>query len=99
MLEARYGERRSEAYLRALLISLDPSLVPNEDPTVPPAWNRPSTRTIIISFLYASLSLSLFTGCLAVLGKLLLIRYFRYTDGWTIERRGGRKRRRESLEK
>ena len=39
-LEPDSGER-SEAYLRAILLSLNRSITPDEDPATPPAWKGP----------------------------------------------------------
>jgi len=85
MLEARHGERSNpDAYLRALL---DP--IPSK--RRPPAWNRPSTEIII-----TSLPILLFTGSLALVGKLWLIFFTsRHTGRSMIERGGTRQRERE----
>jgi len=62
------GER-SEAYLRTILLSLNQSISPDEDP-VPPVWNGPLTEIITTSdLLYASLLMSLLAAFVAMLGK------------------------------
>ena len=98
-LQPDSGER-SEAYLRAILLTLNPSIVPNEGPTAPPAWNGPGTEIVASSdFLYASLLMSLLAAFVAMLGKQWLNRYLRHTGRSTIERCADRQRKCDGLEK
>jgi hypothetical protein len=91
---------RSEAYLRAILLSLNRSIVPGEIPTAPPAWNGPPTEIITTSnLLYASLLMSLLAAFVAMLGKQWLNRYLRHAGGSMIERCGDRQRKLNGLEK
>jgi len=93
------GER-SEAYLRAILLSLNRSIVPGEDPATPPAWNGPPTGIIATSdLLYASLLMSLLAAFVAMLGKQWLNRYRRHAGGSMVERCGDRQRKFDGLEK
>ncbi|KAF9649783.1 hypothetical protein BDM02DRAFT_3084921, partial [Thelephora ganbajun] len=63
---------RSEAYLRAILLSLNRSVAPDEDPATvaPPVWGGPPAEIITASdLLYASLLISLLAAFVAMLGK------------------------------
>lgn len=74
------GER-SEAYLRAILLSLNPSISPVEYPAAP-AWSGPPQEIITtLDFLYASLLMSLLAAFVAMLGKQWLNRYLRHAGG------------------
>jgi len=98
-LEPDSGER-SEAYLRAILLTLNRSVVPDEDPIAPPEWNDPPTEIITTSdLLYASLLMSLLAAFVAMLGKQWLSRYLRHTGGSMAERCGDRQRKFDGLEK
>jgi hypothetical protein len=98
-LEADHTER-SEAYLRAILLSLNRSIVPDEDPVAPSAWNGPPAEIVTTSdLLYASLLMSLLAAFVAMLGKQWLNRYLRHTGGSMIERCGDRQRKFDGLEK
>jgi len=91
---------RSEAYLRAILISLNRSIVPDEDPTAPPVWKAPPAEIITTSdLLYASLLMSLLAAFVAMLGKQWLSRYLRHAGGSMAERCGDRQRKFDGLEK
>ena len=91
---------RSEAYLRAILLSLNPSIVPNEHPVLPPMWSGPPTEIITTSdLLYSSLLMSLLAAFVAMLGKQWLNRYLRHTGGSMVERCGDRQRKFDGLEK
>jgi len=82
---------RSEAYLRAILLSLNRSIASDEDPATPPAWNGPPTEIITTSdLLYASLLMSLLAAFVAMLGKQWLNRYRRHTGRSIFERCGDR---------
>jgi hypothetical protein len=98
-LEPDSGER-SEAYLRAILLSLNRSISPDEVPAAPPAWSGPPQEIITTSdLLYASLLMSLLAAFVAMLGKQWLNRYLRHTGGSAIERCGDRQRKFDGLEK
>lgn len=91
---------RSEAYLRAILLSLNPSISPDEDPAAPPAWSGPPQETItILNLLYASLLMSLLAAFIAMLGKQWLNVYRRHSGGSMVERCGDRQRKFDSLKK
>jgi hypothetical protein len=91
---------RSEAYLRAILLTLNRSIVPDEDPAAPPVWNGPPAEIVTTSnLLYASLLMSLLAAFVAMLGKQWLNRYLRHTGGSMIERCGDRQRKFDGLEK
>jgi hypothetical protein len=94
------ASERSEAYLRAILLSLNRSVAPNEDPAAPPAWNGPPTEIITTSdLLYASLLMSLLAAFVAMLGKQWVNRYLRHAGGSMVERCGDRQRKLDGLEK
>ena len=91
---------RSEAYLRAIFLSLNRSTAPDEDPTTPPAWSGPPTEIVATSnLLCASLLMSLVAAFIAMLGKQWLNRYLRHTGGSMAERCGDRQRKFDGLEK
>ncbi|KAF9646287.1 hypothetical protein BDM02DRAFT_3188951 [Thelephora ganbajun] len=91
---------RSELYLRAILLSLNRSISPNEDPIAPPPWNGPPQEIITTSdLLYASLLMSLLAAFVAMLGKQWLNRYLRHTGGSMVERCGDRQRKSDGLKK
>ena len=80
------GER-SEAYLRAILLSLNCSIFPDGNPTAPPTWTGPPQEIITTSdLLYASLLMSLLAAFVAMLSKQWLNRYLRHAGGSMIER-------------
>ena len=90
---------QSEAYLRAILLSLNPSIVPDEKPSVPPAWNGPPGEIVTtLNLLYASLLMSLLAAFVAMLGKQWLNRYLRHAGGSMVERCGDRQRKFNGLE-
>ena len=67
---------QSQAYLRAILLSLNPSIAPDENLSVPPAWNGPAGEIVAtLDLLYASLLMSLLAAFVAMLGKQWLNRY------------------------
>ena len=91
---------QSQAYLRAILITLNPSLFPHEVPSAPPAWNGPPSEIITTSdLLYASLLMSLLAAFVAMLGKQWLTRYVRHAGGSMVERCSDRQRKCDGLEK
>ena len=91
---------RSEAYLRAILLSLNRSVSPGEDPAAPPAWTGPLAEIVTTSnLLYVSLLMSLLAAFVAMLGKQWLNRYMRHTGGSMVERCGDRQRKFDGLEK
>jgi hypothetical protein len=94
------SSERSEAYLRAILLSLNRSIVPSEVPAPPPVWNGPPAEIVTTSnLLYASLLMSLLAAFVAMLGKQWLSRYLRHAGGSMIERCGDRQRKLNGLEK
>lgn len=98
-LQPDSGER-SEAYLRAILLSLNPPISPGENPAAPPAWNGPPREIITASnLLYASLLMSLLAAFVAMLGKQWLNRYLSHTGGSMTERSGDRQRKFDGLKK
>ena len=93
------SSERSEAYLRAILLSLNGSIAPNERPTAP-AWGGPPAEIITTSdLLYASLLMSLLAAFVAMLGKQWLNRYLRHTGGSMVEHCGDRQRKFDGLKK
>ena len=91
---------RSEAYLRAILISLDRSVAPGEALATPPPWSGPPAEIVTTSdLLYASLLMSLLAAFVAMLGKQWLNQYLRHTGGSMVERCGDRQRKFDGLEK
>jgi len=94
------SSRWSEAYLRAILLSLNRPIAPNEDPAAPPAWNGPPAEIVSTSdLLYASFLVSLLAAFVAMSGKQWLNRYLRHAGGSVIERCGDLQRKFDGLEK
>ncbi|KAF9783427.1 hypothetical protein BJ322DRAFT_1070770 [Thelephora terrestris] len=92
--------QQSEAYLRAILLTLNPSISPDEPPAAPPVWSGPPQEIITtLDLLYASLLMSLLAAFVAMLGKQWLNRYLRHAGGSVIERCGDRQRKFDGLEK
>jgi hypothetical protein len=90
----------SEAYLRASLLGLNRSIVPDEDPAAPQVWDDPPTKIVTTpDLLYMSPLMSLLAAFVAMLGKQWLNRYLRHTRGSVVERCGDRQRELGSLEK
>ena len=86
--------------MRAILLSLNRSIVPDEDPAVPPVWKGPPAEIITtLNLLYASLLISLLAAFIAVLGKQWLSRYLRHAGGSMAERCGDRQRKIDGLGK
>ena len=96
-LEPNSGER-SETYLRAILLSLNPFL-PTRTP--PLLLRRVDPREIIttLDLLYTSLLILLLAAFVTMLGKQWLNRHLRHTGGSIIERCGERQRKFDGLEK
>ena len=98
-LEPDSGER-SEAYLRAILLSINQSVSPGEVPAPPPTWGGPRREIITtLDLLYASLLMSLLAAFVAMLGKQWVKRYLRHTGGSIVERSGDRQRKSDGLER
>ena len=91
---------QSAVLLRAILLTLNPSALPAETATVPPAQEDPPGETVTAaSLMYASLSISLLAAFIAMLAKQWLNRYLRNKGGSMVERCGDRQRKCEGLEK
>jgi hypothetical protein len=91
---------QSTALLRAILLTLNQSAIPNEAPAVTPTQeDLPSEIITATGFMYMSLLISLFVVFTAMLGKQWLNRYFRKPGGPTIDRCGDRQRKCDGLEK
>lgn len=91
---------QSAALLRAILLTLNQSAIPNETPAVPPVQkNTPSDIVIVTGLLYASLIISLLAAFIAMLGKQWLNRYLRKVGGSMIERCGDRQRKCDGFQK
>ena len=85
---------QSVALLRAILLTLNRSAIPDETPVVPPAQQSPPTEIVTVTCLmYASLLLSLFAAFTAMLGKQWLSRYLRNSGGSVTERCENRQRK------
>ncbi|KAF9779229.1 hypothetical protein BJ322DRAFT_1013612, partial [Thelephora terrestris] len=88
------------ALLRAILLTLNSSAIPNEVPTVPTApENPPGEIVTATALLFASLLISLLAAFIAMLGKQWLNRYLRHAGGSTIERCGDRQLKCDGLRK
>ena len=88
------------ALLRAILLTLNHSVIPNESPAIPPVQENPPTEIVTAtSLLYASLIMSLLAAFTAMLGKQWLNRYLRHAGGSMIERCGDRQRKFDGLQK
>ena len=91
---------QSVALLRAILLTLNQSAIPNETPVVPPVQQDPPTEIVTVTgLMYASLFISLLAAFIAMLGKQWLNRYMRNAGGSVIERCGDRQRKRDGLER
>ena len=91
---------QSVALLRAILLTLNHSAIPNESPAIPPVQENPSSEIVTAtSVLYASLLISLLAAFIAMLGKQWLNRYLRHAGGSMIERCGDRQRKLDALQK
>ena len=91
---------QSVVLLRAILLTLNQSAIPNANAIVPPAQVGPPREIIIATgLLYASLLMSLLAAFTAMLGKQWLNRYLRHVGGSVIERCGDRQRKCDGLQK
>ena len=91
---------QTAALLRAILLTLNQSAIPNEIPTVPPTQQNPAGEIVTITgLMYASLVISLLAAFIAMLGKQWLNRYLRNEGGSMIERCGDRQRKCDGLKK
>ena len=91
---------QSAALLRAILLTLNESAIPNETATVPPVPDNPPSEIVtVVGLMYASLVISLLAAFVAMLGKQWLNRYLRHAGGSTIERCGDRQRKCDGLKK
>ena len=90
----------SAALLRAILLTLNQSAIPNEVPIVPPVQGDPPNEIITVTgLMYASLLISLLAAFIAMLSKQWLNRYLRHAGGSMIERCRDRQRKCDGLEK
>ena len=91
---------QSAALLRAILLTLNQSAIPNEPPAIPPVQDHPPSEIVTATaLLYASLLISLLAAFVAMLGKQWLNRYLRHSGGSMIERCGDRQRKCDGLDK
>ena len=91
---------QTAALLRAILLTLNNSAIPNETPTVPTIpQNPPSEIVTATSLLFASLLISLLAAFIAMLGKQWLNRYLRHAGGSMVERCGDRQIKCDGLQK
>ena len=91
---------QSAALLRAILLTLNQSAIPGENPSAPPIQEDPPHDIITVTgLMYASLLISLLAAFVAMLGKQWLNRYLRHAGGSMIERCGDRQRKYEGLER
>ena len=91
---------QSAALLRAILLTLNQSAIPNESPIVPPVQESPPSEIVTVTgLMYASLLISLLAAFVAMLGKQWLNRYLRHAGGSMIERCGDRQRKCDGLKK
>ena len=91
---------QSTALLRAILLTLNHTAIPNEAPIARPTQeDLPSEIITTTGFMYMSLLISLFVVFVAILGKQWLNRYSRNSGGSAIERCGDRQRKCDGLEK
>lgn len=88
------------AYLRAILLTLNHSILPDELPPPPTVWSGPAQEIVLATnLLYASLVITLLAAFVAMLGKQWLNRYLRDTGGSISERCGDRQRKRNGVKK
>ena len=91
---------QSVALLRAILLTLNQSAIPNESPVVPPVRERPPSEIVATTaLLYASLLISLLAAFLAMLGKQWLSRYLQHTGGSMTARCRDRQRKFDGLQR
>ena len=88
------------ALLRAILLTLNHSAIPNETSALPPVQAVPPSDIVAATgLMYASLLISLLAAFFAMLGKQWLNRYLRNAGGSMIERCGDRQRKCDGLQK
>ena len=91
---------QSAALLRAILLTLNHSAIPNETPAVPATQQNPPSEIVLVNcLLFASLLMSLLAAFAAMLGKQWLNRYSRHAGGSMIERCGDRQRKFDGLQR
>lgn len=90
---------QSTALLRAILLTLNKSAIPNETPAAPPTQETPPGIVLVTGLMYSSLLISLLAAFIAMLGKQWLNRYMRHTGGSMIDRCGDRQRKCDGLKK
>ena len=87
------------AYMRILIHTLNNSLFPDADPSSV-AWTGPPPEIVTVqSLLYASLTTSLFTAFLAMLGKQWVNLYLRNDGGSAADKSRNRQRKLDGFEK
>ena len=92
--------QQSADLLRAILFTLNQSVLPAETVSVPPIHEDPPGEIVTASgLMYASPLISLLAAFVAMLGKQWLNRYLRNTGGSMMERCGDRQRKCDGLEK
>ena len=92
---------QTTALLRAILLTLNHSAIPNEAATVPAVQQNPPGEIVLVNcLLFASLLISLLAAFAAMLGKQWLNRYSRHAPGGSIsERCGDRQRKFDGLQR
>jgi hypothetical protein len=91
---------QSEALLRAILLTLNQSAIPNGSLAVLSVQEDPPSGIVAATgLLYASLLISLLAAFVAMLGKQWLNRYLRHAGGSVIDRCGDRQRKFDGLQK
>ena len=91
---------QTTALLRAILLTLNHSAIPNETPTIPAKQQNPPNEIVLVNcLLFASLLMSLLAAFAATLGKQWLNRYSRHAGGSMVERCGDRQRKFDGLQR
>ena len=86
--------------LRAILLTLNHSAIPNEVLAVPTAQENPPSEIVTVNcLLFASLLMSLLAAFVAMLGKQWLNRYLGRKGGSMIDRCGERQRKFDGLQR
>jgi len=88
---------QSVVLLRAILLTINPSVLPDETPTVPSGESPPGGLVTALCLIYASLLMSLLAAFMAMLGKQWLNRYLQNTGRSTAEWCQDRQRKLEGL--
>ena len=98
-LQPNSGDQ-SAALLRAILLTLNQSAIPDEAQVVPPVQETPPSEIVAASvLLFASPLISLLAALIATLGKQWLNHYMQHAGGSMIERCGDRQRKFDGLQK